>query len=328
MTSIPLYTPSPRASRLWRIAQTVGLIATGGLVAGLFVAQDVTLFVLWNVLIPLVPLSLMVSPLIWRNVCPLASLNLAWRRSGTGKLTNGLATKAAVVSILLLALLVPARRFVFNTNGPVLAVVIVVVGLLALAMGFGFDAKAGFCNALCPVLPVERLYGQSPLLRVPNARCGTCSLCTSRGCIDLAPEKSIAQTFGATRQSARWLSTPFGIFAAAFPGFIIAYYTTPDVALASAGAVYGHVALWVAGSYLLVALAVGLLRLPSTPVLVVLGAVALSLYYWYAVAVVLTAFGVTDTLWPMVGRGLFLLVIAIWLAEALPKALPRSERAA
>jgi hypothetical protein len=327
MTSIPIHTPSPPGSHLWRSAQAIGLVATGGLVAGLFVAQDVALFVLWNVLIPLVPLSLMVSPLIWRNVCPLASLNLAWQRSGSGKLTNGLATKAAVVSMVLLALLVPARRFLFNTDGPVLAMVIVAVGVLALVLGFGFDTKAGFCNAICPVLPVERLYGQAPLLRLPNARCGTCSQCTTRGCIDLAPEKSVAQTLGSARQSARWLMTPFGVFAAAFPGFIISYYTTADVALSSAGAVYGHMALWSAGSYLLVALVVGGFRLPSAPVLVVIGGLALGLYYWFAVDVVLTAFGVTDSLWPMVGRGLALLAIAIWLAEALPKALPRGARA-
>jgi len=174
------------------------------------------------------------------NVCPLATLNMASnRKSGTRKLTNGLAAKAGIVAIVLLAVLVPARRFAFNTDGTSLAIVIVAVGLLALALGVVFDAKAGFCNAICPVLPVERLYGQAPLLQVPNARCPSCSLCTQRGCIDLSPEKSVAQTLGTTRQSAAWLRTGFGAFAAAFPGFIIGYYTSSDVALSAAGSVYG-----------------------------------------------------------------------------------------
>ncbi|MEE8267601.1 MAG: hypothetical protein V3R97_01680, partial [Gemmatimonadales bacterium] len=72
MTAIPLYSPSPASSALWKTAQAVGVAATAVLVAALFVKPDLALFVMWNVLIPLVPISLMVSPLIWRNVCPLA----------------------------------------------------------------------------------------------------------------------------------------------------------------------------------------------------------------------------------------------------------------
>jgi len=65
------------------------------LVAGLFIDPDLALFVLWNVLIPLVPVPLMVSPLIWRNVCPRATLNMALnRQSITRKLTTGLAATA------------------------------------------------------------------------------------------------------------------------------------------------------------------------------------------------------------------------------------------
>jgi nitrite reductase (NADH) large subunit len=223
---------------------------------------------------------------------------------------------------LLLVLLVPARRFLFNTDGIALAAVIVAVALLALALGAFFAIKAGFCNAICPVLPVERLYGQSPLLRVGNARCETCSSCTQRGCIDLGPEKSIQQTLGSDRQGTRWLRSGFGIFAAAFPGFVIGYYTTTDVPLNAAGSVYLHILLYAAISYLSVSVAVYLFKPVSAAAFVVLGAVAAGLYYWFAVEVVLTAFGVAG-LWPMIGRALALLVVGIWLVEALPKALPR-----
>ena len=323
MTSIPMSSPSPASSALWKTAQAVGVLATVVLVAGLFVEPDLALFILWNVLIPLVPVSLMVSPLIWRNVCPLATLNMASnRRSVTRKLTNGLAAKAGIVAIVLLAVLVPARRFAFNTDGTSLAIVIVAVGLLALALGVVFDAKAGFCNAICPVLPVERLYGQAPLLQVPNARCPSCSLCTQRGCIDLSPEKSVAQTLASTRQSASWLRTGFGAFAAAFPGFIVGYYTSSDVALSAAGSVYLYIGAWALGSYVLVTVLVQLFKLQSGLALLLLGGLALSLYYWYAVEVVLTAMGIGG-MWPMALRGAALLLIGVWLTGAVPRVLPK-----
>ncbi len=325
MTAIPLYSPSPASSALWKTAQAVGVAATAVLVAGLFVKPDLSLFVLWNVLIPLVPISLMVSPLIWRNVCPLATLNMAFNRQSARKLTNGLAAKAGVASIALLAILVPARRFAFNSDGTSLAIVIVTVGLLALILGVVFDAKAGFCNAICPVLPVERLYGQSPLLQVPNARCPSCSLCTQRGCIDLAPEKSVAQKLGVARQSTAWLRTGFGAFAAAFPGFIVGYYTSSDVALSAAGSVYLYIAAWSLGSYALISVLVHLFRLGSKPALLLIGGLALSLYYWYAVEVVLTAMGIGG-LWPMASRGAAFLLIGVWLTRALARAPARGAR--
>jgi nitrite reductase (NADH) large subunit len=323
MTAIPLSNPSPASSALWKTAQAAGVVATVVLVAGLVIQPDLALFILWNVLIPLVPLSLMVSPLIWRNVCPLATLNMAFdRQSTTRKLTNGLTAKAGIVAIVLLAVLVPARRFAFNTDGISLAIVIVAVGALALLLGMVFDAKAGFCNAICPVLPVERLYGQAPLLQVPNARCPSCSLCTQRGCIDLAPDKSVKQTLGTTRQTAAWLRTGFGAFAAAFPGFIVGYYTSSDVALSAAGSVYLYIGAWALGSYLLVTILVHVFKLQSGLAVLLLGGLALSLYYWYAVEVVLTAMGIGG-MWPMALRGATLLLIGVWLAGAVPRVMPR-----
>ena len=56
-------------------------------------------------------------------------------------------------------MLVPARRFLCNEHGIALAVVVISVAVAALAFGAVFDFKAGFCNAICPGLPVEKLYG-------------------------------------------------------------------------------------------------------------------------------------------------------------------------
>jgi hypothetical protein len=296
----------------------VGIIATAVLLAGLVVQPDLAIDVLWNILIPLVPASLLVSPAIWRNVCPLATLNTLTNRSAVQRtLTDKVLPGAGMVGIVLFVVMVPARRFLFNTDGVVLLVTIVAVALLAVVLGGFFQLKAGFCNSICPVLPVERLYGQHPLMRVNNPRCVPCTMCIARGCIDLNPGKSIAQTLGNARRSNAWLLTGYGVFAAAFPGFVIGYYTTQDGPLASAGSVYLNVAVWALGSYLAAGLLVRLFRLGAARAMVLLAAVAAGLYYWFAADTITTAFVIQGTATVAI-RAAALALVVFWLWRALP----------
>lgn len=103
----------------------MGLLALALLVAGLIARPTSTLPILWNVVIPLVPLSLLVSPALWRNVCPLATLNTLSGRWGTRRLEPAAVSATGATGIALLIVLVPARRFIFNTNGAALASTIV-----------------------------------------------------------------------------------------------------------------------------------------------------------------------------------------------------------
>jgi hypothetical protein len=310
---------------LWRIAQVGGILSTVTLLVGLVVRAEMALDILWNVLIPLVPASLLISPAIWRNVCPLATINLLVNRPAGGRvLTQQLAPTATVIGIALLGIMVPARRFLFNTDGVILAVTVAVVALLALVLGAFFDLKAGFCNAICPILPVERLYGQHPLVEVGNPRCNPCTMCTPKGCIDLAPTKSIAQTLGNTRRSHAWLLTGYGAFAAAFPGFVVGYYTTQDGPLATAGAVYGNVAVWALGSYLATAILVRLLDSSASRAMVVLAAAAAGLYYWYAASTITTAFAI-EGMPTVVIRVAGLALVAVWFLRASPFAGSRNS---
>lgn len=320
MTAAPMPSPTvPPAVSLWRAAQWVGVVATAVLLAGLFVRPELALDILWNVLIPLVPASLLISPAVWRNVCPLATLNtLSNGILGKRPLVAQLIPRVGMVGIVLLVLMVPARRFVFNTDGAVLALTIAVVAVLAVALGAMFDLKAGFCNAICPVLPVERLYGQHPLVQIGNPRCMPCTMCTPRGCIDLSPAKSIAQTLGPARRSHAWLANGYGIFAAAFPGFVVGYYTTQDGPWTAAGSVYLHVAVWVLGSYLATVLLVWLLRASAARAMAVLAAAAAGLYYWFAAETVTTAFAIEGVATVAIRVAAFALV-AVWLWRAVPQ---------
>ena len=318
MTAIRL--PLVNAHPLWGVARLIGVLITVVLLAGLVLWPDQSLHLLWNMVIPILPAVFLVNPLLWRNVCPLATLNeLGGKRRDAPVPSQGLLVAGWGVGIVLLLLMVPARHFLFNEQGAVLAWTIGGVAVLALATGFLASRRAGFCNTLCPVLPVEKLYGQSPLLRIGTSRCADCNRCTATGCIDLAGRKSLAQSLPGPR-GGQWMVSPVGIFVALFPGFIYGYFTTEDGPLSTALATYGTVALWSGVSLALTFTFVQVARLRAAVVLPILGGLSLGVYYWFAAPKLADAYGASAT----VGVGLrvgLLVLIAVWLVRALRREL-------
>lgn len=309
----------------WRSAQLVGVGLTVALLAGLMAAPETATRLLWDGAIPLLPAVFLVHPGIWRNVCPLATLNsLSGEQVGMRRLGAERMQVAWGLGILLLAILVPARRFLYNTSGPALAITIIAVALIALGMGFVFARRAGFCNALCPVLPVEKLYGQAPLVPLRTSRCADCSLCTPVGCIDLASNKSVPQTVGRARRDANWVWTPFGIFAAAFPGFIAGYFTVSNGGLATAASVYTHVATYAAASYLIVAVVAHIWNAGTKTLLPMLGGTAFLLYYWYVAPGLADAYG-ASRLGPLVVRLTAALLLTLWCWRILRRRIVRTS---
>src|SRR5687768_8509846 len=107
-----------RSVVVWRSAQWAGVLVTLVLLAGLAIQPDLTLRILWYAVVPALPLVFVLQPTIWRNVCPLAAFNLLGAhvaRPPVRRLAD--AKWAAALGIVLLFALVPARRFLFNTDG-------------------------------------------------------------------------------------------------------------------------------------------------------------------------------------------------------------------
>ncbi|MCC7439930.1 MAG: hypothetical protein IT211_15700 [Armatimonadetes bacterium] len=306
----------------WRALQYFAVAAAVALIVILLISPTVGLFIAWNVLIPLVPVMLLVAPMLWRNVCPIGVVGQIAERLGVGRrrrLPRWLQRWATTISIVLLFALVPLRLVLFNSDAVALVALMVVAIAISLVGGMFLVGKGAWCATFCPVLPVERLYGQSPLVNLPHAHCKDCAGCVG-ACFDLIPSRSLSVLSGLHERNKKRTIRPMAIFAIAFPGFVLGYFTPP--ANASALVIYLWIFLLSAASATVFAVAQYLLKLPRAATLRVGAALAISIYYWFTIPAIAVAVNQVFHIsiggeWLINGvRALLLGVIAIWLVVA------------
>ncbi len=292
----------------WRAIRVASVLFTLGICA-LLVADPATgLDLWWGLLVPLLPLVWFVAPGLWRNVCPLAATNQVPRVLG---FTRGITapawfrTYAPIVGIAVFLLAVFSRPLLFEDSGPATAALIGGALVAAFAGGYVLKGKSGWCSSLCPMLPVQRMYGQTPFATVPNSHCHPCVGCT-KNCYDFNPKVAfLADIHDGDRQ---W-STTRKLFVAAFPGLVIAFFTVPEPG--AAGEHLARMALAVAasaGSFLALE---ALLPATVPKLAAVYAAVAINLFYWWA------APGPDWIAWPL--RALVLALTVEWLRRTFAK---------
>jgi nitrite reductase (NADH) large subunit len=265
---------------IWHSLRLVSVGVALGLCLVLIVRPVLGLWLFWQVLIPLLPLLFFLAPGLWRNLCPLAAMNQTprlFQLSRALTLPRWLQDYGYVVAITLFLLIVPARKLLFNTNGVATALLILGVLAAAFVMGTLFKGKSGWCSSICPLLPVQRVYGQTPFLTVPNSHCQPCVGCT-KNCYDFNPRVAyLADLHDADRHVAA--SRKF--FVGLFPGFILAFYTLPNAPAISPFRLYGQMGLYALVSVALFFAADSLVKTTSNKITVLFGAAALNLYYWF-----------------------------------------------
>lgn len=285
----------------WRIAQAILLLAGIVLFGLLLFRPELGLIVMWNMLIPAAPGLLVVAPGIWRNVCPLSTMSLLPRRLALSRkiiLPRRWAGRLALFSVALLYLIVPLRHIALDTNAPMTALMLLTAAVAAMGMGLLFDWRSGWCTSLCPIHPVERLYGFAPPITVRNMRCDSCSACTGP-----CPDSTRSMTPVITTASPLDKLVGHG-FTGSFTGFVYGWYQLPDLKGPLDAAQVATAYLWPLGGAAL-SLAVYLscrkwlcLTRSSRDTLVrVFGASAVSTYYWNRIPA-LVGFG------PFPGTGL------------------------
>jgi NADPH-dependent 2,4-dienoyl-CoA reductase/sulfur reductase-like enzyme/ferredoxin len=212
--------------RVWRIAQWLGVALTLGLLVCLVVAPRTGLIAWWQFIVPLLPLTFLLAPGIWRNVCPMATLNQVPRLLGFTRgrsLPGWLRRHGYVVAVAMYFGFVSLRAPVFDHDGPAVAALLGLALVAAFTGGVIYKGKSGWCGTICPLLPIQKLYGQTPAVVVPNAHCETCVGC-QKNCYDFNPR--IASVADANDPEPDWVNYR-RVFAGTLPGFVVAFFTVP-----------------------------------------------------------------------------------------------------
>jgi hypothetical protein len=185
----PGYQLSSRSVFIWRIVQAAVWLVGATILVCLLFFPSIGLLLFWNILIPVAPALLVVFTGLWRNICPLATTNLLPRHLGLSKrkkLSVKQLGKLNLSGIIALFLIVPLRHALFNTSGVATAVLIISMAVAGVIMGFFYEWKSAWCSGLCPIHPVEKLYGENVLMSLPNAHCDKCMQCVTP-CPDSTP---------------------------------------------------------------------------------------------------------------------------------------------
>jgi len=214
-------TVGPKERIIWVILQAVLLLVGVALVGLLLFWQDAGLALMWYLLIPSAPALVAIAPGAWRNICPMATVHMLAQKVGIARnmrMPEWGAATLGWISTILLFVIVPTRHIGLNTDGSLAATMLLSAAVVAFVMGALFEKRSGWCNSLCPIHSVERLYGTNPVITLKNARCDLCEVC-SNPCPDSTPE--LTPTVIGTKFIGNFL-------VGSFAGFIWGWFQVPD----------------------------------------------------------------------------------------------------
>jgi nitrite reductase (NADH) large subunit len=208
---------------VWVAARVVAMGVTLALALLLIVQPELGLKLFWGLAIPLVPALLVIAPGLWRQVCPMATMNQLPRLAGFGRaldLPAGLKNAAFGIAVALFLVAVAFRMPLLNHSGLVVGIGILLVLVLAFAGGTVFKGRSGWCGTFCPLAPVQRIYGQAPLIVVKNGYCNPCVGC-QKSCYDFNPRAAVFSDIydGDPRHAAQRR-----LFMGLLPGLILGYF--------------------------------------------------------------------------------------------------------
>jgi nitrite reductase (NADH) large subunit len=313
----PNYTqiPPKLSHGFWRVSRWLSVPFLVGVAILLIVDPKDGLKLWWGLLIPLLPILWLVAPGIWRNVCPLAASNQLPRVAGFSRARTAPAwfrRAAPLIGMGAFLGAVLSRPVLFNTSGPWTAALILTAIGGAFVGGVLLKGKSGWCSSICPMLPVQRMYGQAPFVLERNDHCAPCVGC-ARNCYDFNPR---AAYLADLHEPDPHYSNTRKIFVGAFPALVIAYFTTAKPGVVGVPQHYEQMLLAIGagvGSFFALE---AILRISAARLAAVYGAAAITLFYWYGSKVVATT--VTGSaagwfVWPV--RVAVAALAAVWLVR-------------
>jgi hypothetical protein len=211
----------PRPSDAWWVEPTrvAALIVFPGLLVFSVLVPALAGRVFWTVAVASLPLVFVLAGYHrWRRICPLAFVSQIPTRLGWGgRRRAGPWLQAHAYRVAFSVFVVSLWLRLVATNGDGFALAAFVLALCASAIGIGlvFTGKT-WCNYVCPVMIVEKLYTEPRGLRdTPNSQCATCTACRP-ACPDINEENSYWKEILTPAKRDVYF---------AFPGVVAAFYT-------------------------------------------------------------------------------------------------------
>jgi hypothetical protein len=211
---------SPAAADAWWVtpARWAAIVVFVGLLGFSLYDRNHAGRVFWTVAVASLPLVFVLAGYHrWRRICPLAFVAQLPARFGVGgrrRAGGWMQRHAYHISFGVFLLSLWLRLVATNGDGYAIAVFLVALCATAIAVDAVFTGKT-WCNYVCPVLFVEKLYTEPRGLRdTPNSQCSTCTACRPT-CPDINQENSFWKEIQLPSKRDVYF---------AFPGVVLAFY--------------------------------------------------------------------------------------------------------
>jgi NADPH-dependent 2,4-dienoyl-CoA reductase/sulfur reductase-like enzyme/ferredoxin len=297
---------------VWRGIRVGSIAVYLTVIALLFVRPATGLFVMFHVIVPLLPILFFVAPGLWRNICPMAASNQMPRVLGIGggrAVPDWLRNRGYLIAVAGFFGIAGARLAGLDRSGPAMGIVLVAVVAIAVTGGFVFKGKSGWCSSICPLLPLQRVYGQTPFVTVPNSHCTSCVGC-AKNCYDFKPRAAWQADMADPDKG--W-SGPRKLFAAALPGFVLGFFvlrTHANIAVTQQYALLALVVFVSIGSFFALD---AMSPLSPSMLTVGYGAVAINAFYWFSGPLLADAVNAGWLRWPI--SAAVAVLTLLWIAR-------------
>ena len=207
--------------KLDKVLSYISLTIYIGLIVSLFTFENSVSWI-WTIVIPLLPLLMVVGGYNrFRNICPLAyisklaqNINIVKKR----KVGLFLENNYYYLQFSLLFIAFYLRLILLNNNSMYVGIFFILVSIIAMLTSVFISGKT-WCNFLCPVGFVEKLYTLSNTSRYGyDSACSTCSAC-KKNCPDIDIENSYWKD-----DSLKSKQSLFYAFSGLVLGFYVYYY--------------------------------------------------------------------------------------------------------
>ena len=163
------------------------------------------------------------------------------------------------------------RKVGLDDSGPLSALLLLGAMTGAFAGGMVLKGKSGWCSTMCPLLPVQRIYGQTPFALVGNNHCQPCVGC-AKNCYDFNPR---AAYLADLNDNDGYWSGRRRFFVGAFPGLVLGFFATADNDVARDAALHGGLASPCSRS------PTTFVKVSTHTITSTFGAIAFGIFYWY-----------------------------------------------